>query len=278
MLKPQIIDISYARISTANTSQLSSLGNQFKKLKNINRGEIITHVGSGDDEFCDELKNKILAIHNNKNDVRINIIAFDRLTRNFRDLDFLKRYVRYIYVLDEDITFDLKLEIEQVALRVSKCVQELDIIRNRFNRNRESRKRKREEDEENKELKIVSTRKRCLSVSNNMALIGISDAKIKDLEKFIRISQNLTNSKEWNNMFSLMKNLGFSKEEIKKTKEYYDEYIHDNSSYYILKKDLIEFVTKIINNDSTNNPNNHIFINHFINSNIKLGKYALNKN
>ena len=157
MLKPQIVDISYARISTGNTSQLSSLGNQVKKLKELKRCEIITHVGSGDDEFSDELKNKILSVYNNKNDVRINIIAFDRLTRNFKDLDFLKRYVRYVYVSDDNRTYDLKIEIDQVALRVAKCVQELDIIRGRFRRNspQNSRKRIRDTVEEDNELKII---------------------------------------------------------------------------------------------------------------------------
>jgi hypothetical protein len=269
MLKPQIVDISYARISSGNTSQLSSLGNQFKKLKDLERGEITTHVGSGDDEFSDSLKNKILGAYNNKNDVRINIIAFDRLTRNFKDLDFLKRYVRYIYVLDDDRTFDLKIEIDQVAFRVAKCVQELDTIRNRFCRNRESRKRSRDESENN-ESHVIATKKRCLSVSNNMKISGLSDIKLKELENFVRLSQKLNSLKKWKEMFALMKNLGFDAKEIKEIKEKYEKYINKNTDYNIQKKDLIELVSNIV--QKNNSDSNEIFINQFVNSNMKYGK------
>jgi hypothetical protein len=273
MIKPQIVDISYARISTGNTSQLSSLGNQFKKLKDLERGEIITHVGSGDDEFSDDLKNKILSAYNNKNDVRINIIAFDRLTRNFKDLDFLKRHVRYIYVLDDDRTFDLKIEIDQVAFRVAKCVQELDIIRNRFRRNRnsESRKRSRDEIEDDDESKVIATKRRCLSVSSNMKISGLSDEKLKDLEIFVRLSQKLDNPKKWKEMFSLMKNLGLNADEVKEEKYKYAKYIkNDNTIYEIQKKDLIILVTNIVQKNSSDS--NQIFINQFINSNMRYGK------
>jgi hypothetical protein len=282
MLRSNIIDISYARISTGATAQLSSLGNQFRKLQELNAKEIVTHVGSGGSTMPPSLKSKILEHYDKNVDIKLNVIAFDRLTRNFSDLDFLTKYVKYIHVLEENKTYDMVNDIEYIVSRITKGIQELNIIKNRNLRMRASQPlqklsgqiRSREESESTdiiNEKKIVAIKNRCRSVSNNIETCGIRGTKLQKLEKFIRISQKLNTKEKWNEMFSLMKQLGLC---ITKIKKNYVKYIKDckdnNTIYKITKKEVVDFVTEILKVNKAHN--NEIFVNQFINSNIKYGK------
>jgi hypothetical protein len=272
MLKPKIVDISYARISTSHTAQLSSLGNQVKKLSDLTNGNVIKYIGSGGEEFPDELKNQILEERKKNNDVRINIMAFDRLTRNFKDMDFLVKNVRYINVLDENKTYDVKNEMEQIVLKITKCVQELELIKIRCSRYNINRKREREEDSttENTDSQIFALRKRCLAVFNNLSTNGVTDNILLNLEKLVRISQNLDSLKKWDEMFSLIKSLGINTNNIKKQYENcLNEYKNkkENPIYKIDKKDITELVFNIL--EKQNCKDNDIFVNQFINSNIR---------
>jgi hypothetical protein len=279
----QITDISYARISTGNTDQLSSLGNQFKALKNLNRGEVIIHIGSGGNELPEKLKKRILDETQNKRSIRLNIIAFDRLTRNFGDLDFILKYVQYIYVLDEDKTFDTQFEVDSIVDRVKRSFQELDAIKSRFLRGRQrgtgfsAQKRCRSESHNNLHDKMFSARKRCMSVAHNLENCGMNSNTATKFKDVVQKSQNLDSLKAWNSLFAILKSLGFS---ILHLKDEYSEYLDtykknkkcakdgdNNKIYKWSKKFLVELMQKYCNDYDLDTP--YEFINQFVNANVR---------
>ena len=269
MLKNNIAKIGYARISTNNTAQLSSLGNQYKRLEK--HGKVITHIGTGGNEFPDEFKNEVMKLCDQNKDVQINIVSFDRLTRNFRDLDFIKKNIRYINVLDENQIYDTKIHMNQIVINVLEAVQELDRIQKRCGRRRggsvssnlSSNPRKLKTRKELSE----NTEKRCRSVSSNLEICGIHGSKLNNLEKLVIISQNLSSLDKWTEMFSLMKKLGLKDNEAKQDyKNITDKY--NNSKYKeiyrIPKSDLYQYVRQIMRINKFKNDEN--FINNFINA------------
>jgi DNA invertase Pin-like site-specific DNA recombinase len=276
-----IINIAYLRVSTFNTSQLSSLGTQFKLLKNTIQDDtnFVTYSGSGGNEFPPELKNKIIELYNGKNPIQINVVQFDRLTRNIKDLDFLIKYVQYIHIIDENKTYNVITDIKIIHSQISKCVQELDMIRSR--RIREYRDKKKTENDYVYDDKVYNIRKRCRCTFNNMSECDISSKNMKKLQEFIRISQQLNSKSKWEEMYALMMWFGLDVDKIRNDyKRYTDKYPNKNSKsnnikitdtdnlfYVITRADLINFVTDILEKNKFHK--NDIFIKHFINSNIK---------
>jgi hypothetical protein len=265
MLKQTLSDISYARVSTGDTSQMSSLANQIKILSNLKRGEVITHIGSGGLEFPEVLKDKILEEHNKKNEIRINVVGIDRLTRNFKDLDFLMKYVRYVYVVEEDRTYDVKYELKNIALQTIKYIEELNTIRNRYTRSKDKiigKKRMRcesdneneNEIEENHRDKVITTRRRCSAVFNIMKEFNIPSVLLEKMEKLIRVSQNLNCLGRWYEFYSLINGFGFKEYGLEKYYKIYTNKFDNNLikksengiSYEIQKKDITQIIIDIL--------------------------------
>jgi hypothetical protein len=287
MQNKSLVDISYARISTGNISQLSSLQNQIKILSKLKRGEIMTHIGSGGLEIPESLKNKILDEYNKKNEIRINVVGIDRLTRNFKDIDFLMKYVRYLYIVEEDKTYDMKHELKSIVSKIVLGVEELNTIKNRYNINNR-KKRIRELDElndnynnnynnyNNNERKI-SIQTRCSSFSNIILELGCSKIILENVEKVIRISQNLNCLGRWYEYFSLIEWFGLKDRKLEKCyKIYINQFsnnlvqkLENNMSFEIEKKDIVEIVNIIF---EKNNISNKQIINKFINSNLIYGQ------
>jgi hypothetical protein len=293
MLKQTLSDISYARVSTGDTTQMTSLANQIKILSNLKRGDVITHIGSGGSEFPEVLKKKILEEHNKKNDIRINVVGIDRLTRNFKDIDFLMKYARYVYVVEEDRTYDVKHELKNIVMQTVKYIEELNTIRNRCTRQKDKiagKKRMREELESNNEIednnrtRIISIRKRCLSVLNIMREFNIPNLLLEKMEKLVRISQNLNCLGRWYEFYSLINRLGLKENAIEKCYRIYTnkfnnnltEKLENNISYEIQKKDITKIIIDVLqkNNLSSNSGNipNTQIIDKFINANIIYGQ------
>jgi hypothetical protein len=282
MIKSKIFDIYYARISTNSTSQLSSLGNQYQILlnlkknnKDINVDNIVTHIGSGSVEFPPSLK-RIILEHYDKNtntNIRLNVITFDRMTRNFKDIDFLVKYVKYIHVINDNKTYDIDIDLKYIVGEITKCIQELSLIKNRCMREKTERQRQREDDDTDYDYeKFINLTKRCESVSNNIKVCGLTNNNLKHLENLIRISQNLDSSEKWNEMFNLMKLLGLNSDNYKSNYEkYINNYKKKNTIYNIQKKDVLEWIQEILKKHKLTN--NSIFINQFINSNMKYGRF-----
>lgn len=257
MLRNQIIDINYARISTNSTNQLSSLTNQYKQFDKKN--SVIFHIGSGRDTFPDNLKNTIIEHRKNNKDVRINVISFDRLTRNFIDVQFLYDNVRYINILSENQIYDMKIDMLIIVNKIVKSVEELEIIRNRCFRKKNMVKNIKQI----KNNKIDNIKRQNL-VFNNMLCLNVPKEKLEILKQIIQISQNLKNYNDWNKMYKLMAKLNFN---VSKIKENYAKYNKTIQIYRLLKKDLMEYILEYFLNN--NYVSNNKFILNFVNAYIK---------
>jgi hypothetical protein len=281
MLRSKIINIPYARISTGNTDQLSSLGNQCKLLKDYCKLNAIVNCNSGKDEFPDELKNAILNETAKNNDVRIIVTSFDRLTRNFRDLHFIQYNVKYIHVLDENKEYNVKNQLYELSQKVAGCaliIQEKSDKGIKVARLKKLSGVKRERDDENeKEIDIeFNLRRRCKLVANNLCEDGIPRNIVDDLVKLIDISQNLDSLEKWNSMFNLLKKLDFNPTTTKKNYEkYLNEYKNknkDNNQIYRLEKSEINNIIHSILKKK-NLIHNNVFVKQFIDSNIRHSNF-----
>lgn len=275
MLKSKIFDIGYARISTSCTKQISSLGNQVQRLKDLHKCDVVTNVNSGEEEFPEELKNKIIDAKNKNYEVRINVTSFNRLTRNFTNMDFLVKNVRYIYVLDEKKQYDVKNERLEILSQINTSYSEIEMIRNNAIRHSNlnklaGTKHPRSATTEKKHDQIFNSRKRCTLVADNLIANGISEKLVNELEKFIDFSQNLNNLKKWNGMFDMLKTMGL---DIRKIKKEYQDYIDKcenkkyNTTVRLQKSDVLNIVSDILKKNKYECDT--IFLNHFVNTNIR---------
>lgn len=281
MLRPKIIDIPYARISTGSTDQISSLGNQCKLLKKFCNINAISHCSSGKEEFPDKLKNAILNETKKNNDVRLIVTSFDRLTRNFRDLHFLQYNVRYIYVLDENKEYDVKNQLYELSQKVtlsSLVIQEKVEKSTKTAQLRifSGQKRQRDDEDEKEIEREFNLRKRCRILSNNLCNIGISRKTVGDLAKLINTSQNLDTLEKWNYMFNLLNELGLNPTTIKNNYEkYLNKYKYKTVTqiYRIEKKEIYDIISNILK--KKNYDTEDIVIKQFIDSNIKYSNFGI---
>jgi hypothetical protein len=281
MLRSKIVNIPYARTSTGNTDQLSSLGNQCKLLKDYCKLNAIVHCNSGKEEFPDELKNAVLNETKKNNDVRIVVTSFDRLTRNFKDLHFIQYNVKYIYVLDENKEYNVKNQLYELSQKVTSCslvLQEKSDKAIKVARLQKLSGQKRQRcDENEKEIeREFNLRRRCRLVANNLCNDGVPKKIVDDLVKLIDTSQNLDSLEKWNSMFNLLKNLNFNPNTTKKNYEkYLNEYKNNNKDtnqiYRIEKSEINNIVSSILK--KINYGHNNILVKQFIDSNIRHSNF-----
>jgi len=204
-----IIDICYARVSTQNVSQMPSLNMQDKLLRALNRGDVMVEIhSSGKNGLSSKFKTKILELHNGiggkkQQCIRLNVTSMDRLTRNFDDINFLKRYIKYIYVLDQNKTYDFRTDIKLIVEQITENSIDYDNICIR-NQQSVGRKRPRNTNEDNILNTIVE---RCNNVDEMMKNAGITIMMLNNLHHIIHISQNLTSQFAWQKMFKLINNM-----------------------------------------------------------------------
>jgi hypothetical protein len=221
------VDICYARISTNDKKQRSSLINQCDALRKL-RGDntvLIQKVHCGENDFPEELTNKILEEKQKGNEVRLNVFAFDRLTRNLRDVDFVYKNVKCLYVIGKNTEccreYDVKNELKEITINILGAIEwslenKKRGITHANYRKITDQKRPRSEETEREHEQILDMRKQCLLISNNLKNNGVPDKVITTMEEFIRLSQNLDSIAKWNKMFSLAKNLGLDINEMKR--------------------------------------------------------------
>ena len=275
MLRNQIQNINYARISTGNTKQLSSLGTQIQQLKKYCDTYTITTISSGEDEFPDDLKNKISDAKNQNKDVKINVTSFNRLTRCFSNMDFLVKNVRYIFVLDENKQYDVKNERLTILEQINTSYSEVETLRN--NALRQSRlqklsgvRRTRSESQDDEHAKLFNSQKRKSVVSDNIKSDGVPEDFVKNLENFVELTQNLNSLQKWNKMFETAKNMGLNINKIKKNYEdYFNKYKNKNYKevHKLEKSDVLDMIFNILKKNKYSCDNN--FVNHFVNTNIR---------
>lgn len=285
----QIVDVSYARISTNTTSQLSSVANQLKTLKNNkNHGRLVVHSGSGSKQMSKELKDFILDAKNKGKSVRLNVVAFDRVTRNFGDIDFIRNNIRYINVLDDGKVYDVNSELPFIVNKIMEGIQELGNIRRRIIREKPI---KQEGDETpaptKKELtdrRQRNSRKRIRETSKNIREYGIDNNVLAELEEFIALSQNIKTKEDWLRLCEMEREFDVNSDEIKRSymahqKEYRNNKDQskvlkktkgDIDRYCIARKDILTIVLKVIKN--SNDENDNFVIRNFFNSHYNHAK------
>src|SRR3989338_617931 len=275
--------IAYARVSSNNPDQMLSLGNQITQLKKSNN-IVITHIGSGGNGLPEKLKEEILHTYDMYGHVLLQVIAIDRLTRNIADIDFLKKYVGYIYVNDEDKTYEMKTEWDLVLHKIIDAVKELDTIKIRSIRNHENEKN----DDEKNDI-VVSQRcfmnmqQKCDTNHIVLQRCNIAEDIIIKLEKFIRDSQNLDNLKSWEKFFTQMNIL---KLDVNNERNLYRNCLatynqnsrkrmREDEKYEIEFKDVYDYVVNILRIHNYNCDEN--ILKEFVKCNILFGKRSNNE-
>ena len=251
------ITISYARVSSENGRL--SVGKQYKMLKDICPDNIFICVKSGATEFSDEFKNYILERRTNNKQICLNVVAFDRLTRNFADLDFLGKYVSKIYVLDEEKLYDVETDLSLISAKIGLSVSEHKLIVARFNRYNCVKKRKRIDDDDI-EIRMMNIKKKCICAKRNLDYYGIPEGTIHNIEQFISTSQHLNSLQTWKNLVNIGKKLGITclVDEYEDYLAIYKKYPRHNEIFRISNINLKKYLQNVINEK--------IFLNQMVNA------------
>lgn len=250
------ITISYARVSSENNRL--SIGKQYKLLRDVCPDNIYVCVKSGAIEFTEDFKNYILERRSENKRICLNVVAFDRLTRNFADLDFLGKHVSKIYVLDDEKIYDVETDLSEIAAKIGLSVSEHKLIVARFNRYKTVKKRERSDDDI--EMKMANIKRRCIAAKRNLIYYGISEETIHDIEQFISISQHLNSLQIWKNLVSVGKKLGINCliDEYEDYLALYKKYPRHNEVFRISTTNLKKYLQNTINEK--------VFLNQMINA------------
>ena len=267
MTDDSIIKIPYARISTNNPSQLTSLGNQYDDLQA--HGTVITDINSVGDGMTQNLKNNILK-YKNKKKIELIVLSIDRISRDISDIKFIRDNISFITETREKRRYNVKDEWKIILQSLVTANDELDQIKKRAVKENIKRKREIEnnEDEEfmdNNEFLKEKARNRCKISLKNLSKIGIDKKISKVLEDIIRRSQYINSRKDWDEISKL--SLSINGPDLRKN--YYNIYKSYSKSvntiYRLTKPDVIDLINNIIGPKY-----NSTFTNEFINANIHL--------
>ena len=267
MTDDSIIKIPYARISTNNPSQLTSLGNQYDDLQA--HGTVITDINSVGDGMTQNLKNNILK-YKNKKKIELIVLSIDRISRDISDIKFIRDNISFITETREKRRYNVKDEWKIILQSLVTANDELDQIKKRAVKENIKRKREIEnnEDEEfmdNNEFLKEKARNRCKISLKNLSKIGIDKKISKVLEDIIRRSQYINSRKDWDEISKL--SLSINGPDLRKN--YYNIYKSYSKSvntiYRLTKPDVIDLINNIIGTKY-----NSTFTNEFINANIHL--------
>ena len=267
-LSNQTFDISYARVSTNSINQLTSIGNQISMLKKYNENcKIIVHQGSGQNNMNDELKSIIVENYNKNNIVRLNIIAFDRLTRNYSDIDFIRKYVKYIHVISENRIYDVSSlkDLQSIVEKITESVVEGQMIKQRciresLNRNKVVKQ---------KTVRGANCKKRCRETENNIIAYGLTKELIKQLKDFIHLSQNICSREDWSKLFGLLCDFDidvneFRKQYFRELNMYKEKEENDMPIFKLQKKVVIKITKEVLYKNQIEC--DKVILNGFINS------------
>ena len=267
MTKDSIIKIPYARISTNNPSQLTSLGNQYDDLQE--HGTVITDINSVGDGMTQNLKNNILK-YKDKKQIELIVLSIDRISRDISDIKFIRDNISFITETREKRRYNVKDEWKIILQSLVTANDELDQIKKRAVKDNIKRKRAIEnnEDEEfmdNNEFLKEKARNRCKISLKNLSKIGIEKKIAKNLEDIIRRSQFINSKKEWDEISQLSISIG-GPDLRKNYYNIYKSYSRSiNTIYRLTKPDVIDLMKNIIGTNF-----NTTFVNEFINANIHL--------
>ena len=266
--------IHYARISTNNVDQISSLQNQMdilRESKDFDDKTLTADIVGVSNGMSNKLKTQILKL----NKPTIYVTAIDRLTRDIGDVRFIRQHVGKIVTLRDNKTYDANKDWHQILDMLVPAVDEIDKIKERF---QSTKNLKRKQSTPN-EL-VLAAKQRVIAV-NKLVCSVIEKTKapkknkqfdntkfVNDIGTMIQLMQCIASYSDWNKLsaitdkyggFRIGSHYGISK------------YATDFSGrMHIMKSDLIGYVIRIF--DKNDFELDSYLFREFINSHINYGK------
>jgi DNA invertase Pin-like site-specific DNA recombinase len=257
-------NICYARISTNNPEQYVSLNNQIKSIaKFVKTNKIKNTIGINEiKSISNEMSKKVRELCIEHGKVNIIIMALDRLSRNVTDLNFIKKYVDKIYVINDKRVYNPKTDWKELIMSNLSSMEEIEKIKFRIKQNPNKRKRTDEDIQ-------LDAKRRCKNIYSILSE-KYDEEFLDDLSTFIRRSQHLISENDLEYINTLYSS--YSYEEL--TTVYRNLQFGDNS-YHITRPDLIEFIKNIFQCQKLKFSIDDPILKEFINSNINYAKKNL---
>lgn len=259
--------IFYARVSTESVEQLESLKHQtevltnFMKKKNYNNSILIKEIKSISNGMSSNLKTEI---KKNYNKVNIVVTSFDRLIRDFTDLNFLKTHVKNIIAINEQKNINVSTNWKDLIPYIASSVEEIDKLKMRISQYNKLKKRERTPEEH-----VYVSKKRSSTLAGLIAENKYDDI-VQDISKMIQKSQDLTSDKDWKYVANIAQEYGekFILKDYKNTIERQKK--GEEIRYAITRNDVYGYVKKIF--DYLHIKVEDYLLKNFVNANITLGK------
>lgn len=254
-------NICYARISTNNPDQYVSLNNQINSIARfVKTNKIKNTINICESRsISNEMSKKIRELCVKHEKVNIIITSFDRLSRNVSDLNFIKKHVDKIYVINDKKVYNPRTDWKELIMSNVSSMEEIEKIKFRIKQN--LNKRKRTDDDIQ-----LDAKRRCKNIYSILSE-KYDEAFLEDLSDFIRKSQCITSEDELDELDSTY--YAYSNKQLNSL---YKNCKFDLNSYHITKPDLIAFIKEIFKFQKLNFSEDDPILKEFINANINYAK------
>jgi hypothetical protein len=255
-----MLTICYSRISTNNPEQYVSLNNQINLISQFVKSNKIKNVVNISERksISNNISEKLRKICIKYLKVNIIVTTLDRLSRNVSDLDFIKKYINKIYVINEKKIYNPIINWKELVMSNISSMEEIEKIRFRIKQN--TNKRKKTENDN-----ILDIKRRCNNIYN-ILLEKYDEIFLDDLSNFIKKSQNIKSTYELNELDTIY--YQYSKNNLAK---YYNNCNFDLQSYHFTRIDLNEYINNILKHKNINLKENPLF-KEFVNSHINYSR------
>lgn len=254
-------NICYARISTNNPDQYVSLNNQINSIaKFVKTNKIKNTINICESRsISNEMSKKIRELCVKHEKVNIIITSFDRLSRNVSDLNFIKKHVDKIYVINDKKVYNPRTDWKELIMSNVSSMEEIEKIKFRIKQN--PNKRKRTDDDIQ-----LDAKRRCKNICSILSE-KYDEAFLEDLSDFIRKSQCIMSEYHLDELDSIY--FAYSNKQLNTL---YKNCKFDLNYYHITKPDLIAFIKEIFKFQKLNFSEDDPILKEFINSNINYAK------
>jgi DNA invertase Pin-like site-specific DNA recombinase len=257
--------ICYARISTNNPEQYVSLNNQINTIAKFIKTNKIKHTINivESTSISNEISKKIKQLCIKHEKVNVIVTSFDRLSRNVSDLNFIKKHIEKIYVINDKRIYNPRTDWKELINSNVSSMEEIEKIKFRIKQN--PNKREKTDDE-----KLLYAKMRCKNIYSILK-DKYDEEFLDDVVQFIRKSQNIYNG-DWitiDRLYSLYSN-----------KSLCDQYANINyhTTYHITRNDLYGFIKNIFQNQKLNFSEDDPILKEFINANINYARKNIHQN
>lgn len=261
-----IYTICYARISTNNPDQYVSLNNQINSIaKFVKTNKIKNTINICESRsISNEMSKRIRELCVKHEKVNIIITSLDRLSRNVSDLNFIKKYVDKIYVINDKKVYNPRIDWKELIMSNVSSMEEIEKIKFRIKQNCNKRKRTDEDI-------ILDVKRRCKNIYSILKEKH-DEAFLENLSDFIQKSQSLKSFDELKDLNRIY--YSYSNKELT---SFYENCNFDNYSYHIKKTDLNKFIENMFKFQKLKYSIDDPILKEFINANIYYVKKNINE-